>query len=91
MLAHAQTSRIPASVVSDPSVMGGAPVIRGTRVLAETIVAYLHAGYTPQEVYEDYSSLPLDGIQTVIDWAERAHGPTGVRWPRLPDGSHPDR
>ena len=38
-------------------------------------MAYLRAGYTPQEVYEDYPSLPLGGILTVIAWAEREHGP----------------
>jgi uncharacterized protein (DUF433 family) len=44
MLAHVQRSRIPACVVSDPSVMGGMPVVRGTRVPGETIIAYLRAG-----------------------------------------------
>jgi hypothetical protein len=34
-------------------------------------MAYLGAKYPLQEVYEDYPSLPLDGIQAVIDWAGR--------------------
>ncbi len=75
MLAHVQRSRIPACVVSDPSVMGGMPVVRGTRVPGETIIAYLRAGYTAQEIFTDYASLPVDGIQAVIDWADRTLGP----------------
>jgi uncharacterized protein (DUF433 family) len=75
MLTHTQATRIAASVVRDPSVMGGAPVIRGTRIPAETIVAYLRAGHSAQEIFEDYPSLPLDGIQAVIHWAAGVHGP----------------
>jgi uncharacterized protein (DUF433 family) len=58
----------PAEVISDPSVMGGAPVIRGTRIPAVTIAAYLQAGRTDREVFEDYPSLPVDGIEAVRRW-----------------------
>jgi uncharacterized protein (DUF433 family) len=49
--------------------MGGQPVVRGTRVPAATIVAYLRAGHSDQEIFQDYPSLPLDGIEAVIAWA----------------------
>jgi uncharacterized protein (DUF433 family) len=67
--------RVPASVVSDPSVMGGEPVVRGTRVPATTIIAYLRAGHTAQEIFTDYPSLPVNAIQAVIEWAEATLGP----------------
>lgn len=67
---------ISAEVASDPSVMDGAPVVRGTRIPAETIVAYLRAGHSHQEIFEDYPSLPVDGIDTVIAWAEATYGPS---------------
>jgi uncharacterized protein (DUF433 family) len=63
-----------AEVVSDPSVMSGDAVVRGTRVPAETIVAYLRGGYTAQEIFADYPSLPIDGIDAVIRWAEATYG-----------------
>lgn len=69
MLARSKPSQIPAQVVSDRSVMGGEPVVRGTRVPAATIVAYLRAGHSDQEIFQDYPSLPLDGIEAVIAWA----------------------
>jgi uncharacterized protein (DUF433 family) len=61
-----------AEVISDPSVMGGEPVVRGTRIPAATINAYLAAGRTDREIFEDYPSLPVDGIEAVRRWRESA-------------------
>lgn len=66
---------IPAEIVSDPSVMSGAPVVRGTRVKAETILTYLRAGHSSREIFEDYPSLPIDGIDAAVTWAEATYGP----------------
>ncbi|MGJ5208716.1 DUF433 domain-containing protein [Bradyrhizobium sp. HKCCYLR20261] len=63
-----------AEVVRDPTVMSGDPVVRGTRVPAETILAYLRAGYPAQDIFADYPSLPIDGIDAVIRWAEATYG-----------------
>lgn len=57
-----------AEVISDRSVMGGEPVVRGTRIPAATIVAYLAAGRSDREIFEDYPSLPVDGIEAVRCW-----------------------
>jgi uncharacterized protein (DUF433 family) len=65
---------VKAEVVSDPSIMSGEPVVRGTRVPAETIVAYLRGGHSAQDIFEDYPSLPVDGIEAVIRWAEATYG-----------------
>jgi uncharacterized protein (DUF433 family) len=65
---------VKAEVVSDPSIMSGEPVVRGTRVPAETIVAYLRGGHSAQDIFEDYPSLPVDGIEAVIRWAETTYG-----------------
>lgn len=63
-----------AEVVCDPSVMGGEPVIKGTRIPAETILAYIRGDHTVQEIFEDYPGLPLDGIDAVVRWAEKSYG-----------------
>src|SRR5215470_7837820 len=60
---------VPAEIVSDPSVMSG------TRVQAETILTYLRAGHSSREIFEDYPSLPIDGIDAAIAWAEATYGP----------------
>jgi uncharacterized protein (DUF433 family) len=66
---------VPAEIVSDPSIMGGAPVVRGTRVRAETTLIYLRAGHSSREIFEDYPSLPIDGIDAAVAWAEATYGP----------------
>lgn len=75
MVAVKKSAPVPAAVVSDPTVMSGAPVIRGTRIPAETIVAYLRAGRSHREIFEDYPSLPVDGIDAVVTWAAATYGP----------------
>lgn len=62
-------------VVRDPAIMSGDPVVRGTRVPAMTIVAYLQAGRSRREIFEDYPTLPLDGIEAVGRWADSELGP----------------
>lgn len=61
-------------VICDPSVMSGEPVVRGTRVPAMTIVAYLRAGRTNREIFEDYPTLPVDAIDAVVAWASEQLG-----------------
>jgi uncharacterized protein (DUF433 family) len=65
---------IKAEVVCDPTVMSGDPVVKGTRILAETILGYLRAGHSPQAIFQDYPSLPVDGIDAVARWAEKTYG-----------------
>ena len=60
---------LPAEVSSNPDIMGGTPCVRGTRVPAMTIVAYIRDGYSDFEIFKDYPSLPIDGIDAVRRWA----------------------
>jgi len=83
MIVHAKKRSIPATALSNPAVMEGMPVVRGTQAPAETIVAYLRSGYSRQDIYDDYPSLPLDGIDAVISWAEATLGPN---WREKPLG-----
>jgi uncharacterized protein (DUF433 family) len=76
MVAAARKPKIAAQIVSDDSILGGTPVVRGTRVPAATIVAYLRAGHSAQEIFEDYPSLPVDGIDAVIAWMESEFVPS---------------
>jgi uncharacterized protein (DUF433 family) len=88
MVALRKRPVIPAQIVSDPSVMSGAPVVRGTRVQASTILAYLRAGHSKREIFEDYPSLPIDGIDAVMAWAEATYGPDWKREPAAAGPTH---
>lgn len=60
-------------VVSDPAVMGGDPVVSGTRVPALTILAYLRAGHSDMDIHEDYPTLPPGAVDAVRIWAEHRY------------------
>lgn len=74
MAALHQSRTVVTEIVSDPSVMSGDPVVRGTRILADTIVNYLRADSPAEEIFRDYPSLPIDGIEAVARWAEKTYG-----------------
>ena len=41
-------------ITTDPDIMGGAPVIRGTRVPVEVILYRLREGYSVEELHKYY-------------------------------------
>lgn len=55
-------------IVSDPTIMSGDWTIEGTRVLAVTIAAYIHAGRSEDYIHEDYPTLPAGAIDAVRRW-----------------------
>ena len=75
MAAPNRTSTTKTDVVEDPTVMSGEPVVRGTRILARTVLNYLRSAYTAEEIFRDYPSLPVGGIDAVERWAEATFGP----------------
>jgi uncharacterized protein (DUF433 family) len=75
MGAPRRTPTIKTEVVSDPTVMSGDPVVKGTRILADTILGYLRSDYSAEEIFRDYPSLPVDGIDAVARCAETRYGP----------------
>jgi uncharacterized protein (DUF433 family) len=62
------------SIIRDPAIMDGDPVVEGTHILAETIMSDLRSGHSPREICEDYPGLPADGIDAVVRWAEKTYG-----------------
>jgi uncharacterized protein (DUF433 family) len=75
MILHAKKRSLPATIVCNPEIMGGVPTIRGTRIPVEMILIHLRAGYSRVDIFNHYPSLPLDGIEAVIAWAEQTIGP----------------
>jgi uncharacterized protein (DUF433 family) len=50
-------------IVSDPAVMRGAPVYRGTRVPVELIAEMLSQGAKPEEILEGYPALDREQVE----------------------------
>lgn len=53
----------------DPTVMGGKPCIRGTRVTVGTIVGLIAAGRGVDEVLEAYPYLEQDDVREALSYA----------------------
>jgi uncharacterized protein (DUF433 family)/Uma2 family endonuclease len=71
-MAEPMTTRT--EVIRDPAIMSGNPTVSGTRILAETVLGYLRHGSSAEEIFRDYPSLPVDGIDAVTRWAEATYG-----------------
>ena len=56
-------------IVSDPAVMMGKPVIRGTRITVELILEKLAAGETIEQILEAHPNLTRAGIQAALSFA----------------------
>jgi uncharacterized protein (DUF433 family) len=55
-----------------PGKVSGRPVIRGTRILADTVVQDDELGSPLEEIHENYPDLSLPAIQQLISFA-RSH------------------
>lgn len=53
-------------VVSDPDIMMGKPVIKGTRITVEQILEKLGAGESIEQVLEEYPRLSREDIQEAL-------------------------
>ena len=61
-------------IVIDPEICNGKPTIRGTRITAQTILEFLGAGDSIEEVMDAYPTLTRDDVQACIDYASRLMG-----------------
>jgi uncharacterized protein (DUF433 family) len=59
-----------ARIVADPAVLVGKPVIKGTRISVELVMDLLAAGYTSQQVIEQYDHLTPEDIQACLVYAK---------------------
>lgn len=59
-------------ITTNPKVMVGKPVIRGTRLTVEYILNLLAHGATVEEILQEYKGLMREDIQACILFATRA-------------------
>lgn len=57
-------------IVANPEVLVGKPVIKGTRISVELVMDLLAAGYTPQQIIEQYDHLTREDIQACLAYAK---------------------
>lgn len=58
-------------IESHPQVLGGKPIIRGTRIPVSLIVNFVAHGMTFREIIDEYPQLTEDDLQAALFYAEK--------------------
>ena len=64
-------------IETNPKVMLGKPVIRGTRLTVELILEKLSSGMTPEEIQKEYPFIEVDDIRAALLYASEFLSLTG--------------
>lgn len=56
-------------IISNPKILGGKPVISGTRISVELILDRVASGMSVKEILKDYPHLTANQIQAAIAYA----------------------
>ena len=56
-------------IVSNPKIMLGKPIIKGTRVTVELLLRKLAGGYSTEEILEMYPHLKAEDVLAAISYA----------------------
>lgn len=59
-------------ITSDPAVMMGKPVVRGTRITVEHILEKLAAGESMEQILDEHPKLNREAILAALDFASEA-------------------
>lgn len=59
-------------ITANPKILGGKPIIRGTRLSVEFILDLLASDVSEEEILEDYPHLTKDDIHACLRYAARS-------------------
>ena len=59
-------------IIANPEILGGKPVIEGTRISVEHVLGLLANGMTNEEIIAEYPILSEESIRAVLGYAARA-------------------
>ncbi len=59
-------------VCSDPEIMGGTPVFRGTRVPFQTLIEYLEGGHPLADFLQDFPTVTAEQSIAALELAKEA-------------------
>ena len=59
-------------IIANPGILGGKPIVEGTRLSVEHILGLLASGMSNREIIADYPELSEAGIRAVLAYAARA-------------------
>ncbi len=59
-------------IVTDPNILVGKPVVRGTRLAVEFIIDLMAQGWSESEILRNYPGLTHEDIQACLSYASNA-------------------
>jgi uncharacterized protein (DUF433 family) len=59
-------------IVANPEILGGKPIVEGTRLSVDHILGLLAHGMSHAEIVEVYPELTIDDVKAVIQYAAEA-------------------
>jgi uncharacterized protein (DUF433 family) len=68
--AEFQMAEVVDLITSDPSVLGGTPVFRGTRVPFQNLLDYLEGGQTLDEFLDDFPTVSREAAIQALEHAK---------------------
>jgi len=57
-------------IIQDPDILGGKPIIAGTRMSVESILELLSSGMEMKEILKEYTFLNKEQLQAALDYAK---------------------
>ena len=61
-------------ITQDPEILGGKPIIAGTRISIETILELISSGMEKEEIIKEYPFLTKKQIQAAVNFAAKLVG-----------------
>jgi uncharacterized protein (DUF433 family) len=58
-------------IIIDPNICNGVPTIEGTRITAQTVIEFLSAGDSVDDVLEEYPTLRREDVLACLDYSAR--------------------
>lgn len=58
-------------VTQDPDILGGKPIIAGTRMSVESVLELLASGISLEEVLKEYPFLTKQDVQAALEYAAK--------------------
>ena len=58
-------------ITINPDICNGKPVIRGTRITVQTVLEFLAAGDSADDVLQEYPTLKREDIQACLNYASK--------------------
>ena len=58
-------------ITVSPDICNGKPIIRGTRISVQTVLEFLAAGDSVEDVLDEYPTLKRQDVQACLDYASK--------------------